>query len=305
MNVGVDKIYGLRYDVIFKNVFRRKHLLRQFFRDIYSEEIKDIVYLDKETLKENKNISYGISDLLIDTNGTRIIWEMQNKDLHNMDIRIEMAYSREYAGQYANKKYSNIIPVKAFLILNYIQGKPLTLKEYKEIDNRINEMFGKYRDTRIWNIREALKKKGTIDYEYALLYNLDEFEVEKARKILKRLKKKKRFSELVRLIELYNADKEIYMQIKREEMKRMTFDEMTYDLRKDFMKEGIAKGLKGQKQGRKEGTKEGTKDTKKEEKKEIASNLLSLGIDIDTIMKATNLKKEQILDCQNANKMKV
>jgi predicted transposase/invertase (TIGR01784 family) len=48
------------------------------------------------------------------------------------------------------------------------------------------------------------------------------------------------------------------------------------------------------KQGKKEGIEIGEKKGKKEGKIETAINLLNMGIDIETIIKATGLKQEEI-----------
>ena len=52
-----DKIYGLKSDLLFKNVFGKEKYLKQFFKDIFHEDIKEFVYSDKETFKENRNLS--------------------------------------------------------------------------------------------------------------------------------------------------------------------------------------------------------------------------------------------------------
>ena len=62
-----DKIYELRYDTSFKNIFGRTYFLQKLFKDIFHETIVSIQYLDKETFKQNKHLSYSICDLLVKT----------------------------------------------------------------------------------------------------------------------------------------------------------------------------------------------------------------------------------------------
>lgn len=125
-----EKIYGLRFDTSFKNVLGNKNILKQFFKDVFYEELGDITYIDKETLKENKHLSYSIFDLLIKTKDEFIIFEMQNQDLKNIEARVTMYLSRYYARQNVGKKYEYVKPVKMRLILNYSYGEAGILKEY-------------------------------------------------------------------------------------------------------------------------------------------------------------------------------
>lgn len=62
-----NKIYGLRYDTIFKNVFHNKKCLKQFFKEVFKESLESFWYVDKEQSKENKNLRYRVSDLVIET----------------------------------------------------------------------------------------------------------------------------------------------------------------------------------------------------------------------------------------------
>ena len=117
-----EKIYGLRFDTSFKNVFCNHHFLKQFFKDIFHEEVKNITYIDKEVFKENKHLSYSIFDLLIRGKDEFVIFEMQNQDLKNIEARVTMYLSKYYARQNVGKKYEQVKPIKMRLILNYPYG---------------------------------------------------------------------------------------------------------------------------------------------------------------------------------------
>lgn len=153
-----DKIYGLRYDTSFKNIFGRTYFLQKLFKDIFHETIVSIQYLDKETFKQNKHLSYSICDLLVKTKKEYIIVEIQNQDLKNLEARITMYMSEIYSKQNPGKMYQNVKLVKIRLILNYSYGKEKSLKEYQELEKELLERFGNYFDIKIWNIKEALKK---------------------------------------------------------------------------------------------------------------------------------------------------
>ncbi len=58
------KYYGLSNDYLFKKVFGRKEYCRQLLNDIFSKRVGLITYLNKEFKKENKELSYGICDVL-------------------------------------------------------------------------------------------------------------------------------------------------------------------------------------------------------------------------------------------------
>ena len=67
------------------------------------------------------------------------------------------------------------------------------------------------------------------------------------------------------------------------ERDREKIEEGREEGRKEGIKEGIEKGIK-----------KGIKEGKEEKSLEIAKNMKALGIDIDTIIKATGLSKEEV-----------
>lgn len=135
-------MYGLRYDTLFKNVFQDKQYLKQFMKDIFKEELEDFWYLDKELSKENKNLRYRVSDLVIETEKRIIIVELQNENLENIEPRSKMYVSGFYVRQNPGEFYENVKPVELYLILNYPFQAPDILKEYEEIDRKCDEQFG-------------------------------------------------------------------------------------------------------------------------------------------------------------------
>ena len=102
------KLYGLKHDLNFKNIFSTKRNLILFLSDSFQEKIDDFWYADKEYKKENKNLRYGISDIIIETKEERILIEMQNKDLKNLESRITMYFSNHYSSQDPGKNYENV-----------------------------------------------------------------------------------------------------------------------------------------------------------------------------------------------------
>ena len=147
------------------------------------------------------------------------------------------------------------------------------------LEENIKEKFGDLFSIKIWNIKKSLTEKNTIDYQYARLFNLSEYEIKKSRQILKEAKKDPKFEKIVTRIEQYNMDLKTYQKLKEAEMLEMTFEEATAMIKLDAERRGKKLGLsQGQKQA----------------KLETARNLLEQGIDIKVIMKATKLTEKQI-----------
>ena len=64
------------------------------------------------------------------------------------------------------------------------------------------------------------------------------------------------------------------------------------------IKEGIKKGIK---EGKEQGIKEGRKREAKKQKEETARKMLKMGMDIETVIKITDLSKEEIQKIEKAN----
>ena len=73
-----NKIYGASYDKPFKKVFSDKNTFTLFMKDVFDETIIEFHYIDKELSKDNKNRTYGICDMKIETKDKILIIEMQN-----------------------------------------------------------------------------------------------------------------------------------------------------------------------------------------------------------------------------------
>jgi len=244
-------------------------------RDVFHEKIDDFWYKDKELSKENINLRYGVCDMVIETPTKIILIEVQNKNLGNLVPRLKMYTSRFYTEQNSGKDYKEMKPVEAYIILNYEEGIPAVLKEFEEYDKKIDEQFGNLSKIKIWNIAEAIKKRETIDYDYAKIARLDSYEIEEGKKILEKYKQDKRFKKIAKEIEIYNMDIETYKALKEVENMEMSFELATSMIRHEAEDKGKLEG-----------------------KLEDVKNMLTLGIDISTITKITGLNESQIMDYQ-------
>lgn len=75
------------------------------------------------------------------------------------------------------------------------------------------------------------------------------------------------------------------------------------------VEEGLSRGrLEGKREGKREGKKEGKREGKREGKKEgilqTAANLLRQGVEMGTILLATGLQREQLLQLQEQRRYK-
>ncbi len=108
--------------------------------------------------------------------------------------------------------------------------------------------------------------------------------MEEAEEILKQISQKKKFEKLGKMITMYNADLEMYEQLKREDMEQMKLE----DVAAEYKREGIM-----------EGKIVGERLREKRSKLKIATNMLKEGIEIPLIIKMTELTEKQIMSCQN------
>ncbi len=280
------KVYGLRYDTIFKNVFQNKQYLKQFLKQIFKESLEDFWYVDKELSKNNKNLRYRVSDLVIETKKRIIIIELQNKNLENIEPRSKMYVSGFYTRQNPGEFYERVKPVELFLILNYPYQKAVVLKEYEQMNQKYKEQFGSLSKIKIWNIYEALKVKKGIDYDYARIFNLDYWK--EPVHILMELKKKG-VQSFIKSIELYNLDYKIYKKLKEEESMEMSFEQATSMIKYHAEQRGEKRG---ERRGEKRGIITG--------KLETAFSMLKKGTDLSFIKEVTGLSEKQIKEYANS-----
>lgn len=292
-NPKIETIYGLRFDSSFKNLYKDKKQLQKMIRELFSEEILNIEsFRNQEFVKDNVNLKCGICDLIAETKDYILLVEMQNNNLNDFKKRLKRYVSMLYVTQKLGDNYVEMKPVKVYLILNYGERKKQVLKIYREMEKNLKEEFDYLSEIRVWNIKEALKMKHGMDYNYARLYLLDQFTKEEALNILKELYQDERFKEIVEKIIIYNLDLKTYQKLKEEKyMLETSFALETSGLREKVKREAL-------REGRKEGKKIGMKEGMKKGKIEIACQLFSSGVPLELLVKVTGLKEEQILNFQ-------
>ncbi len=284
----MTRLYGLRYDPLFKVIFFEKENIKKLMKDIFHEELEDFHYEKQELPKGNVNLQSGVCDMVMKSKKRILLLEIQNKDLKNLVERVKYYSSEFYANQNPGKDYKKLLPVEVYLIINFPYGKHQILKEYEEFEKNLKEQLGNVSKIKIWNIKEALKEKQGLDYDYARLFTLDDKGAkEKGKFVIEELMEKRELKSFVKRITYYNKDKKTYQRLKEVEKMEMTFEQATAG----FRREGIEIGEKrGEKRGQKRGEKIG--------KLKIALSMLQEGLDMSLIKKVTGLTEKQIINSE-------
>ncbi len=287
------KTYGLSNDYLFKRIFSNKEFLKQFMNDVFEISLDQIYYRGKEFTKENKNLSFGVCDLVLEYQKELIIIEMQNEKKPHFEQRCMAYLSKLYIEQWEENDYQ-FKPITICWVLNYSYTKK-ELSEYKMLETKIYEVFGDVFNIKIWCLKKV--KQTELRKQYIQLFNTNE-------KKLNQLEENPKLKPLVHEIRKYNLSKEEYKKMKEAEKMWTERDEHKIDMMIAYDEGKLEGELKGRTEGKKEGKIEGKKEGKKEgineARIETAKNLLSSGVSIDIIAASTKLSKKQIMKYQNS-----
>lgn len=291
---------------IFKKAFTDKTVFTLFVKDILGIEIE----VDKIETEKKFEPKVGLIDITLDIFAEsvdhRVIVEIQRVDYdYNFDRFLHYFMMALAQLQRSSEEYSIDRTVYAIVVLtapykiNQKNNKPIkdevmiTSLDPRNLDDKVVEIYGHklvflnhyYRgDSTPPNYRDWL------DLIYESIHNPEHYHVNLNHEGIKKV---------VELIEFDNLTGEQLHQMKvdaqrkvvrkiDEDIARKEGREILENIAKrKGINEGIDIGLKiGEKQGKKDGIKEG--------KIETAINMLKMGIEIETIIKATGLKREEI-----------
>ena len=279
----------VKSDIVFKRIFAHKgneEFLIQFLSallkvNITSIDIMHDIHLEKD-IEEDK---LGILDVRAIIDKKEIVnIEIQIKDLKNIVQRSTFYASKIVSNQLVQaEQYQNIKPVIAICILDYeflpyedyINDTKTVLSNHR--DYEINP-YVKYIYIELPKFRKSVKKYDDIISQWLTFIDgvnsrgLEEAmekneKVRKAQEELEYLEGDEAFKRKVELKEKYEKDMNSAIHYGREE--------------------GMKKGLQ-------EGLQKGLQEGKTSEKKDIAKKMLEIGMDIEQIMKITDLSKEEI-----------
>ena len=272
------KIYTLENDYLFKKIFRSELYLKQLLRDMFNVKANKIIYLNTELVKTNKNCKVGIVDMLLNVDDGIVILELQNINRHNFEERL-LFYSSGVIHYHCLKEgedYQNLKSIKVYAIINYNSFNEKT-KDIIKLKRR-NKVFTKKLEYQIFDLTKVDKNdRNKKYYELVNLFNCENI------KKLEQVMTSKIYKEILNEIIIYNKNRKEYE--KMEDIERLMMNETEhYDTAYEA----------GIEVGKKEGISLGKIEGKNEGKFDIAKNLLTENVNINIIMNATGLTKEQI-----------
>lgn len=271
----------VKSDIVFKRIFAHKgneEFLIQFLSallkvNITSIDIMHDIHLEKD-IEEDK---LGILDVRAIIDKKEIVnIEIQIKDLKNIVQRSTFYASKIVSNQLVQaEQYQNIKPVIAICILDY------EFLPYEDYINDTKTVLSNHRDYEI---------NPYVKYIY--------IELPKFRKSVK--KYDDIISQWLTFIDGVNSrgleeamEKNETVRKAQEELEYLEGDEAFK--RKVELKEKYEKDMNSAiHYGREEGMKKGLQEGKMSEKKDIAKKMLEIGMDVEQIMKITDLPKEEI-----------
>ena len=271
----------VKSDIVFKRIFAHKgneEFLIQFLSallkvNITSIDIMHDIHLEKD-IEEDK---LGILDVRAIIDKKEIVnIEIQIKDLKNIVQRSTFYASKIVSNQLVQaEQYQNIKPVIAICILDY------EFLPYEDYINDTKTVLSNHRDYEI---------NPYVKYIY--------IELPKFRKSVK--KYDDIISQWLTFIDGVNSrgleeamEKNETVRKAQEELEYLEGDEAFK--RKVELKEKYEKDMNSAiHYGKEEGMKKGLQEGKISEKKSIAKKMLETGMDVEQIMKITDLSKEEI-----------
>jgi predicted transposase/invertase (TIGR01784 family) len=279
-------------ETIFKKAFTDKTVFKSFVKDILGIDIE----VDKIETEKKFEPKVGYIDITMDIFAEsvdhRVIIEIQRVDYdYNFDrflhyFMMAVAQLQRSAEQYSiERTVYTIVVLTAPYKIDQKNNKPIkdevmiTSLDPRNLDDKVVEIYGHklvflnhyYRgDNTPPNYRDWL------DLIYESIHNPENYHVNMNHQGIKKA---------VELIE--------YEKLTREQLHQMKIDAQRKVVRK--IDEDIARN-EGRAEGLAEARKEGLVEGEKKGKRETAINLLKMGIDIDSIIKATGLVKKEIED---------
>jgi predicted transposase/invertase (TIGR01784 family) len=298
----MDRYLNPKSDLAFKNVFgtnKNKEVLLAFLNEVFAgvhDKIEDVTFLKLDQNPEIKCLRPSIVDVLCkDTHGKQFIIEMQcAKEAHFIKRAVAYA-SRAYLNQREDEKdYKDMYEVVFLAILDHslFPDKKAYLSHHKVSDLLTHEVDIKELSFTFLELGKFHKKRDELEnnverwiYFFKHAERTTPTELEDISKSYKVLKK------------AYDAlstaayTKEELLDYDRYGMKEDEINTRVAEGKAEGLAEGLAEGeAKGVTKGKAEG------EAKKA--RETALNLLSMGLSVEQIAKATGLTAEELKSLQ-------
>lgn len=293
----MNKINPTR-DLVFKRIFGKvgnEEILKNFLEAVLENEIESVTLdLDKDMEPTYEDEKRSILDVRAKINGnTNINIEMQIRDNKDMEKRSLYHWSKLYLHElkrgvpYDKLPKTIVIVITKYIIFEKIKNYHTKWK-MREEKNR-NEILSE--DIEIHFIEIPKFRKQSTKNEKKLDFWLWFLDYTNREMVKMATEKELAIRRAVEELDKLTSDPAIQRILDNEELARMDEDV----LRRQAIREGHEQGMKeGMKEGIKEGIKEGVKQGIKEGKILTAKELKKNGIDVEIIVKATGLTKEEI-----------
>ena len=297
----------IRFDWAMKRLLRNKAnhaVLEGFLSSLIGKKFKIQRFLESESNQEDETDKYNRVDILAENeNGELCIIEVQNNReltyFHRMLYGVSKAIT-EYIG--LGSPYDKVRKVYSINIVYFElgQGKDYVYHGKTEfrgahephdilkLSVRQNKKFFGIDERSLMSRKEA----GDLFPEYYIL-RVNDFDKVATTPL-------DEWRECLRVDSLSDQDKRAYVR-HMESIRHMKsiFDTSHYEGYEEGIEEGRAEGraqgiAEGRAEGRAQGIAEGRAEGELEKSLEIARNLLSLGIPVSQVLKATGLTQEQI-----------
>ena len=219
--------YFMSNDVAFKTFFRKNHsMLKKVISmsiRIKVQEIKKLVLLNTELIKDTTNDKLGILDLLVEINDNKKInIEIQNVDKHNFVERGEFYLSKLFVENIEEgEDYANLKHVYGIYFLNYD-------------DKNYQNFYSVFENYDIMNLENTKTFKTMIIFNLAKIDKIDKYNFSEEEKDILRFIKSKNERELIKMAEKrislnkamkqlreINADKELKALLFHAEKRRL------------------------------------------------------------------------------------
>jgi predicted transposase/invertase (TIGR01784 family) len=277
-----------RVDFAFKKLFgseENKDILISFINSVLDkeEQIKDLVLKNPYNSKNFKNDKLSILDVkAVDEKGNWYNIEMQITDQDYYDKRALYYWARLYTGQLESG--INYDKLEKTIVINVLNFDCLDEEDYHNIYKLFNSKS-----------KEELIDHLEIHFIELEKYNKDLSEMQTALD---------RWTEFLKRAHEYNKDwiPAQLAEVKSIEKAIRVLDAMYLNEDERELYEARLKWLRDEEMALKKAEEKGREEGRREEKKEMVNNLLKLGVEIDKIVEASGLSKEEIEDLKESNK---
>jgi len=262
------KFYTAKHDAMFKAVFcnpKNEDLLKWLIEKCLNKKIDILEVKAPQIIKRNIYEKGKTLDVLVKVNNEIVNIELNSGYYDSLHKRNAAYIFSKYTEEV--KVGENYTSMKNYIQINFTFELPKDyplLGEYRLIDIKTNKTFIDNLDIYEYNIdkiKDFCYNKGNKEFNFIAMLDSDNEEMEKLCEGDKHMEK---FKEEV---ENLNNDEEMVSFLTEEEDVRI--------LRNTLMSEAYMKG-------------------ESKRSVEIAKNMVSMGLDIDTISKATGLQKKDI-----------